>query len=183
MLLEIFQFCSILYTIYIILSMEFPDIVQNFENNCSILFTVFHIILRVILSNIRSKIVHKIDDTLPIIFQYCTQYCSNALHKSTCAGVSTIRSLLRQGRALFRIAIARRSGFLAALFSMPALDSSSDRSSLIIAHSCFALQYVAVADAASESFHSTALVRLYFAGALPAKRGTMLRWHFSLDLP
>ena len=56
-------------------------------------------------------------------------------------------------KALFRIAIARRSGFLAALFSMPALDSSSARSSLIIAHSSFALRYVAVTDAASESFH------------------------------
>ena len=133
----------------------------------NIVYSIY-LILRVILSNIRSKIVHKIDDTLPIIFQYCTQYCSNALHKSTCAGVSTIRSLLRQGRALFRIAIARRSGFLAALFSMPAQDSSSARSSLIIAHSC--LRYVAVADAASESFHSTALVRLYFAGTSREKR-------------
>ena len=34
---------------------------------------------------------------LPIFFQYCTQYCSNALHKSTYAGVSTILSLLGKG--------------------------------------------------------------------------------------
>ena len=133
--------------------MEFPDIVQNCVNNCSILFTVFDTILWVILSNIRSKIVHKIDHKSPIIFQYCTQYCLNALHKSTYAGVSTwpFKSSHCFARALFRIAIARR--FLAALFSMPALDSSSARSSLIIAHSCFALRYVAVTDAASESFH------------------------------
>ena len=120
---------------------------------CLQTITVFQIILIVILSNIRSKIEHKIDDKIANNFQHCSQHCSKALHKSTCAGVSTIRSLLRQGRALFRIAIARRSGFLAALFSMPALDSSSARSSLMIAHSCFALQCAAVTDAASESFH------------------------------
>ena len=63
MLLEIFQYYSILYIIlYIILLVEFPDIVQIFTNNYSILFIVFYLILRVILSNIRSKIVYKIDD-------------------------------------------------------------------------------------------------------------------------
>ena len=70
-------------------------------------------------------------------------------------------------RALFRVAIARR--FLAALFSMPALDSSSARSSLIIAHSCFASRYVAVTDAASESFH---WIFNYCVSTL------VLGWHF-----
>ena len=39
---------------------------------------------------------------LPIIFQYCTQYCSNAPHKSTCAGFYVIRGLIKRGRCAIK---------------------------------------------------------------------------------
>ena len=62
-------------------------------------------------------------------------------HKSTYVSYSTIISLLRQG-VLLNI-IARR--FLAAWLPMQALASSSARSSLITAHSCFASRSQALA--------------------------------------
>ena len=66
-------------------------------------------------------------------------------------------------RALFRTAIARR--LLAALLAMPALASSSARSSLIIVHSVWCGGF-----RLGVEYLTTALVRLYCAGTCSEKR-------------
>ena len=119
--------------------------------------------------------------TLPNIVQCCSTFSSMSdISRRMPASRPSPPFFHYIARALFRL-----WNFLAALLPKPTLASSSARSSLITAQ----LPNVVVAGRGSPAFSShqyltTMFVHLYSLRAVRAKtRGTMLRWHFSLDLP
>ena len=177
MLLKIIQYFSILYTIlYTILSTEFPDIVQNFVNNCLILFTVFDLILWIISSNISSKIVHKIANNISILNTILFKCPPCPISRLMPASPPGILSLLRQG--------ALQNSHRAALRLPGSIvfhaSSGQFLGSLLSDHSAQLLRvrYVEVTDAASESFHwifDHRVGTLVLGGHFPKTwRGTML---------
>ena len=144
-----------------------------FDIVCNIIVVVLFEILFSIVAQIVVSIVHDMDSYCSVLFNTLFSVQHKSLMPASEPLLHHRPSSLSFSKpeALFRTAIARR--YLAALFPIPGLASSSARSSLTCrGHRWTSFLYLA-----------TALVHLNFAGTCREIQGTMHCWHFSLDLP